>query len=124
MGGTLAFTGHANGFVTLRYTRITTSFVPVTGISGIPSSMNSGASVLLPAYANPSNATYRMIVWERVSFSGLSYSQLGDNSLYVEGNGWIDVRATVINGWAVGTDYGQTFRINVIGGGGGYGCYW
>ena len=98
---------------TAAVTNSTSSFVPVTNITGVPTSGTAGGYIYLNGTVNPSNATYKTIVWsivtEETTAPGVSFPSY----LSCSGEGIITVKATIINGTAVGTDYTQKFSITI-----------
>jgi len=90
-----------------------TSFVPVTGISGVPATTTAGTLTLTGA-VNPENATnaYQGIAWSVVS-AGTTGAKISGNTLTTTAAGTVTVRATVKNGAAENKDYTQNFTITV-----------
>ena len=89
------------------------SFVAVTNISNVPSKTVAGIYLTLIGIAQPSNATYKSIVWS-VKNAGATGASLSGNTLYAATTGTLTLTATIANGAAIGTDYTQDFNIEVI----------
>ena len=91
---------------------ITNVFIPVTGISDLPSS----AAVLKPLVLNgtvhPENASNQSIIWS-VQNAGGAGAAISGNILNTTSAGTVTVRAIIANGLAVGTPYTHDFNITV-----------
>jgi hypothetical protein len=91
------------------------AFVPVTNITGVPTTATVGTPITLSGTALPSNATNKTIVW---SGTGVSGNQFTPTSA-----GTATITATITNGLTASSDYTQNFNITVsaAGNGGGNG---
>jgi len=85
-------------------------FVPVTNITGVPTSATAGTSLTLSGTVVPSNATNQTIVWS-LKNAGSTRAAINGNAFYATVAGTAAVTATVAGGKAVGTDYTQDFYI-------------
>ena len=87
-------------------------FVPVTNISGIPSSVTVGQSVVLEGVVEPSDATNSTIVWS-IKDAGDTGATISGNTLTTTATGSVTITATIANGTEPGTSYVQDFTIAV-----------
>ncbi|MCL2011023.1 MAG: hypothetical protein FWG71_10855, partial [Synergistaceae bacterium] len=87
-------------------------FVPVTSITGMPTSATAGTPLSLTGTVNPSNATNKAIVWS-VQNAGTTGATITGSTLNTTAAGAATVRATIANGAAVGTNYTQDVSITV-----------
>ena len=90
-----------------------TTFVAVSNITNVPTSVTAGTPLTLSSTVTPSNATNKTIVWSVVSGPAI----VSGNTLNTTGAGTVIVSATIANGTAQGTAYTQNFTITVSGGG-------
>ena len=97
----------------------TPPFIPVTSITGLPSSATVGKPLTLVGTVNPNNATNKTITWS-ILHAGSAYGQVSGNTFTAYYSGTATVRATVINGASPTMSYTQDFVITVSGSGGGY----
>ena len=100
-------------------------FVPVTGITGVPSEILRGTTLPLTGTVQPSNADNKDIVW---TISSLlppvtpgwdeTWATITDNTLTVFANrnipATVTVIATIANGKAEGEAYTEVFQIDVL----------
>ena len=86
-----------------------TAFVPVTGITGVPTSLTESTTLTLTGTVAPTNATNSTIVWSVVS----GPATITGNVLTPTGVGIVRVRATIANGTAVGTSFTDEFYVTV-----------
>jgi len=94
--------------------------VPVTNITGIPTSITGGVPLVLiggAATVAPANATEKWIDWA-VASAGETGATIGDygigqTALYTSGAGTMQLRATIVDGVVTGQNYTQTFNITV-----------
>ena len=93
-------------------------FVPVTGITGI-----SGATAIVGskfelnrlADISPANATNKAITWSIVNnHTTAAGAIITEGKLEVTGAGIVYVRATIVNGTAVGTNFTKDFNITFL----------
>ena len=96
----------------LQLTGTASSFVPVTGITGVPAIAIVGTPLTLSGTVTPSNATNKTIVWS-VFTAGSTGATITGSTLTATAAGTVTVRATITNGTAVGTNYTQVFPIIV-----------
>ncbi|MCL2073309.1 MAG: leucine-rich repeat protein [Marinilabiliaceae bacterium] len=85
--------------------------IPVTSITGVPSSTNAGTPLTLSGTVNPSNATNKTINWS-VQNAGGTGASISGNTLYTTSAGTVTVRATITNGNCT-SNYTQDFSIAV-----------
>jgi|GEM_PF-560981 len=100
------------GFRLVRPAHGEAPFVPVTGITGVPTSTQAGIPLALTGTVSPANATDRAIVWS-VQSAGTTGATLSGHTLNTAAAGTATVRATITNGFAVGTSFMQDFAITV-----------
>jgi len=91
---------------------VTVAHVRISNITGIPASMTAGTPLQLNATVNPSNATYRTIIWSVVN-AGTTGATISGNNLNATAAGTATIMATVVNGAAPGSDYTQNFTVTV-----------
>ena len=87
-------------------------FVPVTGISGVPSFAYVGVPQALAGTVKPANADNQTITWSVVD-AGDTGATISKGILSTTNTGTVKVCATITNGSAPSTDYTQEFDINV-----------
>lgn len=114
--------GHPIVVGTIRNGKITGDFtsrfyfviqpIPVTGITGIPTSITVGEPLTLSGAVNE-DATYKTILWS-VADPGTTGATLSENTLYTTGTGTATIRATIQDGKALDDNYTQDFRIKVL----------
>ncbi|MCL2414346.1 MAG: Ig-like domain-containing protein [Bacteroidales bacterium] len=90
----------------------TPAFVPVTDITGVPTTATVGSALTLTGTVVPSNATNQTIVWS-VQNAGATGASLSGDTLITTSTGSVIVRATIVNGATATTDYTQDFTITV-----------
>ena len=88
------------------------AFIPVTEITGLPTSMTAGTQLLFTGAVEPANATNRTIAFS-VQDAGETGAAILDNTLSAVSEGTVTVRASVTNGLAEGVHYTQDFFIAV-----------
>jgi len=89
------------------------TFVPVTNITGVPTTATVGTALTLTSTVVPSDATNQTIAWSVSSGS----ATVSGSTLNATSAGQVTVRATITNGTDQGTDYTKDFNITVSGGG-------
>jgi hypothetical protein len=95
-------------------TQITTDveFIPVTDIANIPSAATAGEPLELNGTVIPGNATNQTIVWS-ITDAGATGATLSGSTLNTVSAGVVVVKATIVNGASVSTDYTKEFSITV-----------
>ena len=88
-------------------------FVPVTGITGVPTTAIAGTPIPLSGTVAPANATNSTIVWTVRTQGTTGATIIGDSVLHATGAGMATVRATIVNGANTTTDFVQDFTITV-----------
>jgi hypothetical protein len=92
-------------------------FVPVTGITGLPSKATTGTDLILKGTVVPSDATKWTITWEikdaGETGASLSNSSIGETKLSATDAGTAILTATVADGISPGTDFRKDFTITV-----------
>ncbi|GAB6391825.1 MAG: hypothetical protein MdMp014T_1198 [Treponematales bacterium] len=91
-------------------------FVPVTDITGVPTTMGEGTSITLSGTVSPPDATNRTIVWSVVNAGGTGATITNNGNTYTLSAttaGTVTVRATIANGTAPGTAFTKDFTITV-----------
>ena len=104
----------ANHTISVSFKAISSSFIPVTNITQLPLDATTGTPLTLTGNIIPSNATNQTITWSIVD-AGTTGATLTGNIFNTTGPGNAIVRATIVNGSAVGTDYKKAFNISVTG---------
>jgi len=87
------------------------NFVPVSNITGVPTSLVSGSA--LTATVEPSDASRKSIVWSIKDAGTTGASITANVILNAVSGGDVVVTATIANGLAIGTHYTQDFTITV-----------
>ena len=90
------------------------AFVPVYEITGVPVSMMAGTSLVLAGAVVPDNATNGTIAWSVHSAGTTGANISSGNTLNAASVGTATVRATIVNGTALGTNFVRDFEIAVI----------
>gem|GEM_PF-2330881 len=88
------------------------AFVPVTDITGVPTTATAGTSLPLTGTVVPSNATNRTIVWSVVN-AGTTGATISGNTLNTTAAGTVIVRATIVNGLTPTSNFTKDFTITV-----------
>jgi uncharacterized protein YjdB len=106
----------ARGTATGDYTQTFTinfgmPFIPVTRITGVPTTGTAGTPITLTGTVNPSNATNQTIVWRLGNASTAPGASVVDGQVNAAGAGTVLIMATIADGTVTG-DYTQTFTIN------------
>jgi len=86
-------------------------FVPVTNITGVPSSAKAGAELTLAGTIIPSDASSKTIVWS-IKDAGTTGASISGNKLTTNSAGTVKITATVSKGTATG-DFVKEFTIKV-----------
>jgi len=88
------------------------TFIPVTGITGVPTEATIGTPLELTGTVEPEDATNQTIVWS-VQSAGTTGATISGNMLNTTDIGTVIVMATIANGKAIDTNYTQPFTITV-----------
>ena len=88
------------------------AFVPVTNISGVPTTGTAGTPLTLSGTVTPSNATNKTIAWSVLS-AGTTGATISGRTLNTTAEGIVTVTASIANGAAQGTAYTQVFTITI-----------
>jgi uncharacterized protein YjdB len=108
VNGTAVGTNYTQNFTIT----VNTPFIPVTNITGVPTTATVGTPLTLVGTVVPSNVTNQAITWS-VASVGTTGAAISGNTLNTTAAGIVQVRATIANGSAVGTNYTQDFTITV-----------
>ncbi len=100
------------GEATITVTTEPPSFVPVTGITGVPTIATAGTPLTLSGTVVPSNATNKAIIWS-VKTAGNTGAAITGNILSTKASGAVIVTAKISNGFSKSLDYKQDFTITV-----------
>jgi hypothetical protein len=96
------------------------TFVPVTGITGTLLETTVGTSLTLTGAVEPDYATNQTIIWSITNAGNTGAVLASDgHTLSATGPGTVVVTATITDGIATGTDYTESFTIEVTDNGGG-----
>ncbi|MCL2637898.1 MAG: hypothetical protein FWD48_05945 [Oscillospiraceae bacterium] len=90
----------------------TVGVVPVSSITDVPTTKTTGTPLTLSGVVNPTTATNKNISWSIVNAGGTG-ATINGNILNTTVAGTVRVRATIINGRAIGSNYSQEFNIVV-----------
>jgi hypothetical protein len=91
---------------------ITSTFVAVTEITGIPSGAVLGTPITLSGIVAPDNATNKTIEWS-VKSVGSTGATISGSTLSTTESGTVTVTATIANGKTASTPYTQDFTIAI-----------
>jgi uncharacterized protein YjdB len=107
--------GWSNSNYIQEFNIVVTSFVPVTSITGLPSTASIGVPMVLSGTVNPSNASHRTVTWTVVDPRDTNATIINGNVLNVGsvGYGGITLRATVANGGVGGANFHREFDVFV-----------
>jgi uncharacterized repeat protein (TIGR02543 family) len=94
------------------YITITSAFVAVTGITGVPTGGIAGTPIVLSGTVAPDNATNKAITWS-VKSAGTTGATINGNTLTTKASGTVTVTATIANGKTASTPYTQDFSITI-----------
>ncbi|WP_158386801.1 ferritin family protein [Candidatus Methanoplasma termitum] len=92
---------------------VAAAFVPVTNITGIPTTATAGTPLTLVGTVAPPNATNQSIIWS-ISSAGTTGATITGSTLNATAAGTVIVTATVVNGQTSTTDYTQNFYVDVV----------
>ena len=108
-----AFTMPSNAVtLTANFGIVSGSIIPVTNITGVPSTTTSRTPLTLTGTVNPTNATNKTITWS-VRDAGMTGATISGNTLNTTTAGYVTVRATIANGLADGVNYTKDCYITV-----------
>ncbi|MCL2289439.1 MAG: M6 family metalloprotease domain-containing protein [Bacteroidetes bacterium] len=88
------------------------AFVPVTDITGVPTSVTAGAPLALTSTVVPSSASNKTVVWS-IKDAGNTGATLSGSTLNTTAPGAVVVAATIENGLAIGSPFVKDFTITV-----------
>jgi endoglucanase len=91
----------------------TSSFVAVTSISGVSTSVLVNKPLTLTGTVNPANATNKTIIWS-VTNPGTTNAVINENTLTATATGTVSVLATIKNGKTSNTDYTVSISIRIV----------
>jgi len=91
---------------------ITSTFVAVTEITGVPSGALVGTPLTLTGTVAPNNATNKTIAWS-VKDAGTTGAAISGNTLTATAAGSVTVTATIANGKTASTPYTQDFTLTI-----------
>jgi endo-1,4-beta-xylanase len=98
------------GIIGLSYT--TSSFIPVTSVTGVPAAITARIPLVLAAAVTPSNATNKTIAWS-IKSTGTTGATISGNTLNTTAAGTAVITATIVNGASPTTNYSADFSIKV-----------
>jgi len=93
-------------------TTLSLVFVPVTGISNVPTTATATVPLTLSGLVEPVNAVNQSITWS-VNDAGSTAAAISGNTLYTAYAGTVVVTATITNGASPTTPYSKNFTITV-----------
>jgi uncharacterized protein YjdB len=97
---------------------ITVNVIPVTSITGVPTTAIINILLMLTGTVEPSNATNQTISWSiSTNDNGTTSSSINGNMLTAAATGAVTVTATITDGLAIGTPYTRDFSlmVNIVG---------
>ena len=86
--------------------------MPVTGITGVPTTATAGTDLTLSGTVAPTNATNKSIVWS-VKNAGTTGAGITGNTLSTTAAGSVTVTATITNGLTASSNYTRDFTMTV-----------
>ena len=89
------------------------AFVPVTGITGVPTTAIAGMPLALSGTVAPANATNSTIAWT-VQNPGTTGATISGGTLHTTNTGTATIRATIANGAGAATDFVRDFTVTVV----------
>jgi len=89
--------------------------IPVTNITGAPTTAIARTPLQLTGTVNPANATNRTITWSVVT-AGTTGASISGNTLTTTAAGSVTIMATVVGGTAPNVNYTQSFTVMVAAG--------
>ena len=104
--------GIATGTNYVQDFNISVTFVPVTSIVNIPTTATKSTMLTLTGTVEPSNASYKNIVWTLLSDGGTN-AVVSGNTFFASSEGIAFLKASIVNGTAVGVDFEHTFTVTV-----------
>jgi formylglycine-generating enzyme required for sulfatase activity len=87
-------------------------FMPVSAITGVPTSGTVGSPLSLTGTVEPENATSKTIAWSVKDAGTTGAAIIDGNTLSATDSGIVTVTATIANGLAQGTAYTQDYTIS------------
>jgi len=109
----VAYNQTGNGTASASRNFTTVAFVPVTKITEVPEVAMAGTPLTLTGTIEPSNATNKSITWSVVSAGGTGANIPSGNILNTNAEGTATIRATIVNGRTMGTNYTEDFSVTV-----------
>jgi len=94
---------------------VTSTFVPVTDITNLPSQATVNQPLTLSGTVNPQNATFQTITWS-IANPGTTNPTLTGSTFTATQTGTATLLATILDGKEPGTPFTKTFSIKVEGG--------
>jgi hypothetical protein len=88
------------------------AFVPVTGITGVPTMATAGTDLTLTGTVVPGTATNQTIAWS-VKTDGGTNASISGSTLSTTAAGTVTVTATITHGLTASSNYTQDFNITV-----------
>jgi len=104
---------NVNGNLTNQNFTAQLAFVPVTNITGVPTTATATSPLTLTGTVVPSNATNQTITWSLVSAGTTGATLTGGNTLNTTNSGTAVVEAKVVNGLSPTQNYMQNCTIVV-----------
>jgi len=114
--GATATTPYTKDF-TITVANTPPAFIPVSDITGVPTSATVNANLTLTGSVEPSDATNKTIVWSIATANALSGATVTNGVFKATAAGTATVTATITNGASATTNYTKNFTITVTGGG-------
>jgi hypothetical protein len=90
-----------------------TELVPVTNIVLADNETILGTDLTLEGTVEPDNATFQTIVWSVFNDDNATGATISGNTLSATSTGSVTIRATIIDGLALGSNYTQNFTITI-----------
>ena len=98
---------------TINVVDVIPDFIPVSDITGVPTTTTAGADLVLTGLVEPSDATNKTIVWSIAAANSLNGATVVNGVLKTTSAGTAAVTATIANGAGKTADYTQNFTITV-----------
>ncbi|GHV30057.1 hypothetical protein AGMMS4952_16540 [Spirochaetia bacterium] len=87
--------------------------IPVTDITGVPTTVTVGVPLTLSGTVEPADATYRTIAWS-ITNAGTTGATISGDTANTTAPGDYTVTGTISNGLEIGTPYTKSFPVSVL----------
>ncbi len=112
VGASYTFSANTTVYAVWKEVVTPNTFVPISDINSVDTTLIAGARLNLTGAVVPSNATNKLITWS-IKHAGSTQAELSANTLTAKKAGTVVVTATVKNGKTETTDFTKDFSIKV-----------